>query len=108
MGITRCEIHGRIGFVEACTHIAKQIDARKLPNGHRLTIMGNIFVCEDCFICLGFERFASLASSPLAAVIRVDDGRMEAFEAAYNRIEGRRTFCLSCVAELECRSASVV
>lgn len=107
MGIMRCKIHGRVGFVEACAHIAKQIDTQKLPNCHRLTIMGNIFVCDDCFNSLGFERFASLASLPLAEVIKLDDGRIEAFEAAYDRIEGRRAFCLSCVAELECHSANV-
>jgi hypothetical protein len=104
MGLTICKTHGRVGFVEACAHIAKQIDAQKLSDGHRLKIMGNIFVCDDCFKSLGFERFASLANLPLEEIVTVDDGRMEAFESAYNRIEGWRAFCLKCVEELGCSS----
>jgi hypothetical protein len=39
--------------------------------------------------------------------VAVDDGRREAFDAAYEAIEGRRGFCLKCIAELErqCSSA---
>ncbi len=105
MGIMICETHGQVGFVETCAHVARQIDARRLPDGHRLTIMGNMFVCDDCYNSLGFDRFVSLANLSLEEVVTVDDGRMEAFEAAYNRIEGRRAFCLKCVADLECSSA---
>jgi hypothetical protein len=53
------------------------------------------------------EKFVSLAQLPLDEAIMVDDGRREAFEAAYNAIESRRLFCLKCVAELERQSSSV-
>jgi hypothetical protein len=107
MGIMICKTHGQIGFVETCSHIAKQIDDRKFPNGHHFTILGNFFICDDCFNSLGFEKFVSLAQLPLDEAVMVDDGRMEAFEAAYNAIEGRRQFCLKCVAELERQNSSV-
>jgi hypothetical protein len=81
MGITICKIHGRVGFVETCSHIAKQIDERKLPTGRRLTIVTNLFVCDDCFNSLGFERFISLADLPLEDALKVDDGRWEALES---------------------------
>ena len=102
MGIMICTIHGRVGFVETCSHVAKEIDGGKMPSGHRLTIMGcNLFVCDDCFNFLGFERFASLAELSLDEIIAVTDDRMEAFEEAYQAIESRRGFCLKCIAELE-------
>ncbi len=101
MGIMICKTHGRVGFVETCSHVAREIDGGKVPSGQRLTIMGNLFVCDDCFNVLGFQRFASLADLPLEKIVEVNDGRMEAFEAAYEAIEGRRGFCLNCLAELE-------
>jgi len=53
------------------------------------------------------ERFISLARLPLEDAIDIDDGRWEAFEEAYKAIEGRRGFCLKCVAELERQCSSV-
>jgi len=50
----------------------------------------------------------SLADLPFEEAIKVDDGRWEAFDAAYEAIEGRRLFCLKCVAELERQCASDV
>jgi|GEM_PF-2160020 hypothetical protein len=108
MGIMICKTHGRVGFMETCSHVAKQIDDRKLPNGRRLNILGNLFVCDNCFNSLGFELFMSLADLPFEEAIKVDDGRWEAFDAAYEAIEGRRLFCLKCVAELERQCASDV
>jgi hypothetical protein len=108
MGIMICETHGRVGFVETCSHVAKQIDDRQLPTGRRFTILGHLFVCDDCFNSLGFERFVSLFDLPPEDVVMVDDGRWEeAFYAAYDAIEGRRVFCLKCVAELERQYSSV-
>ncbi|ATQ68275.1 MULTISPECIES: hypothetical protein [Methylosinus] len=104
MGIMICETHGRVGFVETCSHVAKEIERKNVPDGHRLMIMGNLFVCDDCFRSLGFEKFASLAELSLEEVVEVTDGRMEAFEVAYEAIEGRRVFCLKCLAELESQS----
>jgi len=101
MGIMICEIHGRVGFVEACSHIGSEIDAGTVPSGHRLTIIGNLFVCDDCFNSLDFKRFASLAELPLEEIVEITDGRLEAYEAAYEAIEGRRSFCLNCLAELD-------
>lgn len=107
MGIMICKTHGRVGFVETCSHVAKQIDDRQLPTGRRFNILGNLFVCDDCFNSLGFERFTSLADLPLEEGVKVDDGRWEAFEAAHDAIEVRRIFCLKCVAELERQYSSV-
>jgi hypothetical protein len=106
MGIMKCETHGRVAFVEACSHVGKQLDARIPPNGHRFAIMGNIFLCENCFNALGFQSFISLAELPFEEVMKVNDGRMEAFESAYERIEARRAFCIICVSELEQLSKS--
>jgi hypothetical protein len=102
-----CKTHGRVGFVETCSHVAKQIDDRQLPTGRRFTILGNLFVCDDCFNSLGFEPFISLADLPIEEAVKIDDGRWEASEAAYDAIEGRRAFCLKCVAELERQYSSV-
>jgi hypothetical protein len=107
MGIMICETHGQVGFVETCSHVAKQIDDRKVPGGRRFRILTNLFVCDDCYNSLGFERSISLADLPPEEAVMVDDGRWEAFEAAYEAIEGRRVFCLKCLAELERRHSSV-
>jgi len=101
MGIMVCKAHGRVGFVETCSHIAKQIDNGTVLRGRRLTILGNLFICDHCFGSLGFEQFVSLADMPLVESVRIADGRWEAFETAYEAIEGRRLFCLKCLAELE-------
>jgi hypothetical protein len=106
MDIMVCKIHGRVEFVETCEHIASCIDNKKIPDGHRLTILGNLFICDGCFTSLGFERSRSLADLPMEDSVRIDDGRWEAFEAAYGAIEGRRSYCLKCIAELEQQNAS--
>jgi hypothetical protein len=107
MGTMICKTHGRVGFVEICSHVAKQIDEGKAPSGHRLAILGNLFVCDDCFNSLGFERCMSLADLPIEEALDIDDGRWEAFHAAYKAIEGRSGFCLKCFAELEHQRSSV-
>jgi hypothetical protein len=87
--------------METCSHVARQIRDRKLPAGRRFTIVNKLFVCDDCFNLLGFERFISLADLPLEQLVGINDGRLEALEAAYNAIESRAIFCVKCVAELE-------
>jgi len=49
----------------------------------------------------------SLADLPIKEALNIDDGRWEAFDAAYEAIEGRRVFCLKCFAELEHQRLSV-
>jgi hypothetical protein len=56
--------------------------------------LNNFFVCDGCLNSLGFERFMSLADLPLEEFIEVDDGRLQALEAAHKTIEGRRLFCV--------------
>jgi hypothetical protein len=102
MGIMICETHGRVGFVETCSHVAKQIDDCEAPSGPRLAILGDLLVCDECFHSLGFEQFASLS---LETELEGDDARWEAFLAAYDAVEGRRAYCLKCVAELEPKRA---
>jgi len=108
MVVVICNTHGRAGALETCSHIAKQIHERKRPNGRQLALHWGapIFLCDACFDSLGFERFVSLGSLRLEDALRVDDGRWEAFDAAYHAIEGRRLFCVKCVEELECKSSS--
>jgi hypothetical protein len=88
VGIMTCETHGLVGFVETCSHVAKQIDDRTLPNGHRFRILSNFFVCDDCYNSLGFERFISLATLPLEEAIMVDHSSWDAFWAAYEAVGG--------------------
>jgi hypothetical protein len=101
MGIMICHAHGDVAFVETCSHVAGQLDAGKRPHGRRFSILSEMMICDDCFELLGFEQFISLADLPVEEAIDVDDGRWEAYEAAYERLEGRRVFCVKCVAELE-------
>jgi hypothetical protein len=102
-----CETHGRVGFVETCSHVAKQIDARKLPNGRRFTFLTQLMVCDECYSALGFDRVESLFGLPAEEVLNQDDHHWEAVRAAYEQIEGRRLFCLKCVAELERQLAAL-
>ena len=104
MGIIVCKAHGRGGVMEICSHVATQIEDGGAPTGHRLKIIGCVFMCAECFHELGFKRFASLAELPAEEQVEVTDGRMEAFKAAYNAIRGRRVFCSQCFAEAEGRS----
>ena len=101
MGIMMCDKHGRVGFVEVCSHVAKDLKGGFVPNGYRLTIMGSLFVCDDCFKSLGFAQFASLEAVPLEQAIAIRDGRWEAFEVAYRSLPGRQAFCGECFRELE-------
>jgi hypothetical protein len=97
-----CETHGRVGFVETCSHVAKQLRELEQPIGRRFTILGNLFICDECFSSLGFDRCISLANLPMEQAVAVEDGRWEAFDAAYSALEGRRSFfCLKCLAERE-------
>lgn len=107
MGVMKCKTHGRVNFVETCSHIAKQIGGQHPPRGRRFTIMGHLFVCEACFVSHGFDRFNDLDGLPPEALADVDDLHWKAFEAAYNALEGRQAFCLQCVAELERQNSSV-
>ncbi|GLH75554.1 hypothetical protein SSBR45G_04620 [Bradyrhizobium sp. SSBR45G] len=100
MGITICAKHGRVPFVETCGHVAQQIEQRTAPTGRQLTILGHLFVCDACFEQLGFDRFASLAEMPFEDAIDVDDGRWQLYDSAYDRLEGRTTFCLDCFRDL--------
>jgi hypothetical protein len=63
--------------------------------------MGHLFVCEACFVSLGFDRFNDLDGLPPEELADVDDVHWEAFEAAYDPLEDRQAFCSKCVAELE-------
>jgi len=101
MGIMICEVHGRSGFVETCSHVARQIDDRQAPQGRRFKILPDLFICDACFDALGFKPCISLADMPLEKRIDVTDGRWEAFHVAYDAIENRRAYCLKCVSELE-------
>lgn len=62
------------------------------PRGHRLKGICNLLVCEECFQLLDLGRFSGLAELPVEEAILMTNGRMEAFEAAYEKIEGRRGF----------------
>ena len=104
MGIMICRTHGQEEFWETCPHIAEQVEAGMFPSGRRLSVLGHLFVCEDCFNSLGFQEAASLAEMPLEEQIEVSDGRWEAFNAAYEALKDRRIFCFACVAELERRN----
>jgi hypothetical protein len=65
VGITICKAHGRAGFVETCSHVAKQIDERKPPSGRRFFVLPlRLFVCDSCFTSSGLEQFAHLADLP--------------------------------------------
>jgi hypothetical protein len=107
MGVMMCKAHGRANFVETCSHIAKQIGSQHPPRGRRLTIIGHLFVCEACFVSLGFDRFNDLDGLPPEELADVDDVRWEASEEAYDALEDRQAFCLKCVAELERHNSSV-
>ena len=99
MGITICHTHGQAEIIETCSHVGEQIDAGEVPRGRRFSILSHMLICDDCFDAFGFERFISLADLPVEEAIDVDDGRWEAYEAAHERLEGRRIFCVKCVAE---------
>jgi hypothetical protein len=100
MVVTICKTHGRAGIVETCSHVAKQIHERKRPNGPQIALHWGapLLLCDACFNSLGFERFVILGSVSLEDALRVGD--WEAYEAAYNAIEGRQLFCVKCVEEL--------
>jgi hypothetical protein len=85
MGIINCPVHGRAPIVETCGHVAEKIERRQTPTGHRLTILGDLLVCDTCFVQLGFDRVASLAKMPIQDAVCVNDERWQAYEAAYDR-----------------------
>ena len=34
MGRIRCKVHGLVGFIETCAHVASEIERKKMPNAH--------------------------------------------------------------------------
>jgi hypothetical protein len=78
-----------------------RIDSGTVPSGRRFNIMGSLFICGECFDSLGFEKCINLADMPLEKSAKIVDGRWEAFEAAYEAIEGRRLICWKCLSEIE-------
>ena len=62
LGIVICEKHGRVGIAEACLHVATGLDGGRMPSGHRLKLMGYLFLCKGCFSSLNFPN--GLALSP--------------------------------------------
>lgn len=97
MGRMICKVHGNVAFWDTCQHVAKELDKGQVPLGHRFW---NMYLCDACFS--GFEPYDNLISLPMTdAMARADDDQWKAFEAAYNALEGRRSFCVECVAALE-------
>jgi hypothetical protein len=45
-------------------------------------------VCDNCFVAHGFQRFLSLVDLSWEEIVEVNDGRLEAFEAAYEALAG--------------------
>jgi hypothetical protein len=84
------------------TAALQQIDDRKPPSDRRLFLLPyRLFVCDSCFN-FGLEQFARLADLPWEEQLdALDPDAEEALDAAYHVIEGRRVFCVKCVAELE-------
>jgi hypothetical protein len=107
MGIVLCDIHGHGAIVEACEHIAEQIDRGLSPTGHRFALLADLFICHDCFDALGFERFRSFFDLPVDEFLDIDDGSIAPLEKAYEGIKGRRVFCSKCIAEIERRKSSL-
>jgi hypothetical protein len=105
MGIMICPIHGRSGFVETCSHIASKVRTGALPLGHRFDWLGHLFVCDECFHSLGFEKCSGLKDLDIKND-DIDDGLADTYEAAYNAIEDRDAFCSKCFAELERKQKS--
>jgi hypothetical protein len=111
MGIMICETHGRVGFVETCSHIAKMLDAGRA----RRTVTTADFFWRDptCVYAtaatsrLNLKGFASLADLQLNEIANITDGRLEAFEEDHKAIKGRRGFCANCFVAIRRQDALV-
>ncbi len=103
MGIMHCPTHGRSQIVETCAHIAEKIDNNKRPQGHRVDVLGNLLLCQECFKSRGFQSIMGLLDIPMLE--RVNDERMEVYEKAYSALEGARIFCLHCIEDRECEGS---
>ena len=95
-----CETHGRVGFVEVCSHVGAEIEGGIAPRGHRLKGICNLLVCEECFQSLDLRRFSDLAELPVEEAILMTDGRLKALQRAYEAIEGQRVQCVRCLEDL--------
>lgn len=101
MGIMLCPVHGRSGFAETCSHVSRALDAGHYPSGRHFRIVSEFFICDECFDACGFDRCISLADLPEFEAVDVVDGRLEAFDDAYDRIPDRGGFCLRCLEDLK-------
>ena len=101
MGITHCSIHGRSEIVETCVHIAEQVDSGKHPSGHRFNILGNVFLCQECFENMGLPSIAGLLDIPLPD--HTEDEHMDVWEKVHGtlQVKGSRVFCLRCIEDRE-------
>jgi len=71
-----------------------------MPVGHRFLLLGKLFICSECFNSLGYERFMSLTALPLEEQWALDLDLFAEIDANYNRIEGRRPYCVNCTDDL--------
>ena len=103
-GVVKCPVHVRGAAAWTCSHVAKQIDARQPPSGHRFTIVGHFFVCDACYQSLGLEQYASVPDLK-SEISSMSDARfeaaMDAFDAAHRSLKDVQARCIKCIAELE-------
>jgi hypothetical protein len=101
MGIIICKKHGRAGIVELCPHAAADIAKGNFGRFHRIKIFGMLIVCEGCLFKFGLAQFEFRPSF----LDYQEDELVAAYEASYERLEGRRVECIECVAAAEVSQA---
>src|SRR5580698_8845151 len=106
MGIMICSKHGRSGFVEVCTHVARDLDQGQYGEYESLSLMGNLILCRGCYTTTGFDNFRQYSdSSGINDLSRFTDAIIGDFEAAYEKLEERRIYCVECVAAIQVAQA---
>lgn len=107
MSVMDCDVHGQVGLVETCSHIAEQLNLGNVPTGRRFRVFCDTFVCDHCYETHGFERLSFIFGLPPELIIDVDDDVWGSLEKAYESINERgRMFCSKCLAALEQQSPS--
>ncbi|MCP4215719.1 MAG: hypothetical protein GY765_13785 [bacterium] len=98
MGKMINKIHGRSGFLEACSHVAEEIDNNRYGQFHQA---GTLLVCEACLRKYHLERLEGIepANKGISSFWENEELLEEYFEA-YDQVpdSDRNIRCSECVA----------
>jgi hypothetical protein len=90
-----------------CPHVAQDLDRGVFGNFEKVSVMGSLLLCRECYLNNGFDQFRDYKCNnlPRHEWPETDETVLDKFEDAYKTLEGRRGYCAECVAAIQVNQA---